>query len=199
MLVAMKYPMSGQRALVQALATLMREARPLGFGLSRAECEISHDGTPPPLAGDWFWGVYGGGGSDSKIDSSVDFTTQPTVQVMLSARVGPIPYDRLGPDFVYGDQGMMDRLEFFCAWLARHQYDFMNLANEFLNGSHEPVNGFIEPGFTLSIQRVRVVGANHWQSAASTEKLKTPLAPAGIVGEVQIRDFKRIQYLEAVG
>lgn len=168
----------------------------MGFGLAKEDCDLTMGGKPPPMAGEWFWGVAAGGG---KFDGSVDLTSLPTIRVMVSARVGDIPFDRLGPEYIFSDQGMLDRLETFVDWLCGRQYEWMNLANEKLNKPDaEPVNGFIEPGFTIQLQDARTVGPDHWQSNATTEKLRSPLSPAGIVGELTIQNFKRVQYLEAV-
>lgn len=187
--------MSGQRALLQALVGLMRARRSQGFGLDSTECEISHDGSPPPMAGQWFWAVSH---ETMQADASVDFTTKPTLLVTVSARVGDLPYDRLGPEFTAAEGGMLDRLEYFMAWLSTQQYTLMNNANALLQEGHDvPVNGFIHPAFKMVMQPFKAVGAAHWQSVATMEKLKSPLSPAGIVGTVRLSDFQRTQYLES--
>lgn len=180
-----------------SLVELLREPYPVGFGLRKEECDATFDGSPPPLS-DWFWGVHSS--LETQLDSDVDFTTKPVVHVTVSAPAGAIPFDRLGPDLMYGEGMLADRLETFAAWLARQQYVWLNLANAKLQEGHEePVNGFIEPVFSIAVQTVKKVTGEHWQSSDQGERAKGKTSPAGLVAVVRLSGFKRIQYLEAAG
>lgn len=177
----------------------MIKPRPLGFGLEQGECDLSLDGKPPPGALDYFWAVHGG---QVIVTGTTSFTTEPVLNVTVSAKSRGIPFDRLGPDLVWADDGVMDRLHAFCGWLMRNQYPFMNRANELLNEGHdEPVNGFVEPVFRCVIQGVRVANPDQWQAggvrAVSGGNVPLgPQSPAGVIGVCVLSEFKRFQYLE---
>lgn len=186
--------MSGRRALLLTLRDLLRARSPLGLSLTEAECNLAPGGRPPPLAGDWFYGLSCPQRNGSARTSFMEF---PTVQVMLSARAGKVPLDRLGEMLIEGEGGVSDRLAALVTFVARKQYDWINAATAMLQKANGPTNGFILPAFEFTESEGTEVSPDHWRSIQPNMPGRVQAAPPGVMATVQFTGFKREQYLES--
>lgn len=145
----MRNPVSTERAMLEGLRDALRAA----LSLDRTGCQVTADGRPDPMCGDWFVAVHPGGTSNSQrnyLDEHAD------CYVTITRRTGFSPQDRIGEAAVFDLLDYAGRVKA----LVHMGYPVMDRADALITGTAENVaaaggtvttNGFVEPlGFTHS-------------------------------------------------
>jgi hypothetical protein len=189
------------RALL--LATVAQMRKPVadgGLGLDENTCDTTPpSGKPPPVAGDWFYGVHRGNVVLEKDES--DYRVY-AIKVTISARMQSVPWDRLGPELQERmADGMDDRVDAMIAMMTNQKYVVMNAANALIEGTQDWVNvnggtathnGFIEPLFLLGEDDEPDLRSGAWWEAQPDEP------KAGISLTVRFGKARRVQVLGSV-
>lgn len=132
-----------QRALTLATKDYLQ----FWFGYTDAECDTSPDGQPPPMSGELFVAVHGGGFRNGADDSRQDYHT---VMITITRRVPQAPFDRSYSSIIDDvDQGLEVTANQIIAKMhtGTGAYEVMNQANKYLVSwaGGRDVYGFEEP------------------------------------------------------
>lgn len=119
-----------QRALLLATREVLRGR----LGLSQEECEVTVDGQPLPVAGEWFYAVHPGSWTNS---SDLNLSEEYGVLVTVSVRIGMVPWDRVGQELLARVwDGLVAQCEKVRATLHMN-YTLMNDANTLIGQATE--------------------------------------------------------------
>jgi len=171
---------------IESLMQATRDTIRAAFKLDELGCEVMPDGRPTPMAGQVFFAVHPGGSnnsSDLSVDELFDFS------VTLTMRTGVPPYDRIGTNVMLDRNGVLAMARRM-AILVGMNYDLMNAANAIITGVASDANGFIRPPVFRSMQYLGAKGGD-WFFADPDEDV------SGLAVQVEFRDARRVQYLEA--
>ena len=135
-----------QMALLLAVRDQLRETAPLE--LRREECEVTHDGSPLPIAGERFAAVWPGYWRDAG-SNGTSLSEEYGVNVTVSFRLPRVPLDRVGPELLAkANTGLLALCEKIRAVIHMDPQDSLVVgvlprANQLINATEE--NGFLLP------------------------------------------------------
>lgn len=162
-----------ERAMLQGLRNALRTA----LSLDETGCQVTADGRPDPMCGEWFYAIHPGGTSNTQrnyLDETADCS------VTITRRTGFTPQDRIGEEAVFE---LLDRASAVKA-IVHMEYPVMDAANTLIPGTAEHVavnggsvttNGFVEPLGFRSQQYLGPQG-NSWFWAEGMDDAVTGLA-----------------------
>lgn len=174
---------------MEALLVAVRNRLRTALTLADALCDVQHDGSVPPSAGEVYYSVHPAGISNDdtgahRLDETYD------VKVTVTMKVGWLPRDRYGTQSVAkASTGLYARAE--AARAALHMdYTSMNAANTTIGVAD---NGFVEPLKFRSCSAVAVKGPD-WFGADDQAN-----PPSGLAVELSFVGARRVQVIEEQG
>lgn len=162
-----------ERAMLQGL----RDALRTSLSLDATGCQVTADGKPDPMCGEWFVAVHPGGTSNTQrnyLDETAD------CYVTITRRTGFTPQDRIGEEAVFDLLDYASRVKA----LIHMEYPVMDRADALIvgtaeyaaaNGGAVTTNGFIEPLGFRSQQYLGPKGPD-WFWAEGVDDATTGLA-----------------------
>lgn len=167
------------RALLRGVRDTIRTT----YTLDETGCQVTPDGKPDPVCGEWFYAVHPGGTSNAArnyLDERADF------YVTLTRRAGFSPEDRIGEEVLLDNAGILARADQLKA-LLHMEYPVMDAANALIPGFGVTVNGFVEPPGFLRLDYLGPKGPD-WFWAEGYDP-----APSGIAVQLAFGGARRIQ------
>lgn len=164
---------STERAVLEGLRDALRAA----LHLDKTACQVTADGRPDPMCGEWFYAVHPGGTSNTQrnyLDESADCS------VTITRRTGFSPQDRIGEEAVFE---LLDRAGKVKS-IVHMEYPTMDASNRLIPGTAKyceihggtaTTNGFVEPLGFRSQQYLGPQG-NSWFWAEGMDDAVTGIA-----------------------
>lgn len=169
----MSRPVSTERAMLEGLRNALRTA----LSLDKTGCQVTADGRPDPMCGEWFVAVHPGNTANSQrnyLDERAD------ASVTITRRTGFAPHDRLGEEAVFDLLDYAGRVKA----VVHMEYPILDAANRLITGTAEhaaatggavTTNGFVEPLGFVSQQYLGPQGSS-WFFAEGMEDAVTGIA-----------------------
>ncbi len=174
-----------------AYMAAFRNAERVALTLDEFHCEVTPDGRPTPISGQWYLAVHPGDSSNAAqncLNELIGF------KATLTMRTGFAPVDRHGREVLLAADGLLERASAL-AYRNHMNYAVMNAANLLIpgtaeyvaaNGGTRTVAGFVEPLAFLSMQYLGVKAAD-WFFAEGQDKY------SGLAVELRFGRARRVQ------
>lgn len=177
----------------RALLLAVRDRIRVQCGYEDAVCDVTFDGRPHPSCGPVFVAIHKGSRSNRDAGTGrVALDQRYEVQVTVTMRQGPVPFDRLGTDLmIEAVDGLEPRVDAIIAAVQQDAYDhvIVRAANAMLASMEPgPPLGFVLGLAYLSDGPEREVGGR-WFHATGREQAE------GIATTIRFGGARRIQSL----
>lgn len=162
----------------------VRDSLRTALSLDATGCQVTADGRPDPMCGEWFVAVHGASTTNSArnhLDERVGLS------VTITRRTGFTPQDRIGEEAVLDLFGMASWVKA----LIHMEYPVMDAANALIDGFNVSTNGFVEP---LDFQTQQYLGPQgpSWFWSEGVDDATT-----GIAVTLSFGNARRICYTES--